>query len=130
MLAWAPTTCGAPTGCSRGYTERHVYRVACCPNYQFQRGYNWQSRPVAVRAISEELLQRGHEENVPINGASLDHLASVCPQHQASDTTLVHAGERQGRPRVSDSLTTPVVQTATFTFRHASAGTLRTVPDS
>jgi cystathionine gamma-synthase len=29
----------------------------------------------------------------------------------------VHGGEREGRPRVSDSLTTPIVQTATFWFR-------------
>ena len=29
----------------------------------------------------------------------------------------VHGGEREGRPRVSDSLTTPIVQTATYWFR-------------
>ncbi|CAG9467180.1 unnamed protein product [Pedinophyceae sp. YPF-701] len=34
-----------------------------------------------------------------------------------SSTAAVHAGERDGRPRVSDSLTTPIVQTSTFTFR-------------
>jgi len=32
-------------------------------------------------------------------------------------TTSVHGGERGGRPRVSDSLTTPIVQTATYTFK-------------
>ena len=32
-------------------------------------------------------------------------------------TTTVHAGERKGRPNVSDSLTTPIVQTSTYTFR-------------
>jgi cystathionine gamma-synthase len=32
-------------------------------------------------------------------------------------TRAVHAGEREGRPRVADSLTTPIVQTATFWFR-------------
>jgi cystathionine gamma-synthase len=32
-------------------------------------------------------------------------------------TRAVHGGERGGRPRVSDSLTTPIVQTATFWFR-------------
>lgn len=31
-------------------------------------------------------------------------------------TTSVHAGERGGRPRVSDSLTTPIVQTSTYRF--------------
>ena len=32
-------------------------------------------------------------------------------------TGAVHGGEREGRPRVSDSLTTPIVQTATYWFR-------------
>ena len=32
-------------------------------------------------------------------------------------TRAVHGGEREGRPRVADSLTTPIVQTATFWFR-------------
>jgi cystathionine gamma-synthase len=32
-------------------------------------------------------------------------------------TRAVHGGEREGRPRVSDALTTPIVQTATFWFR-------------
>ena len=32
-------------------------------------------------------------------------------------TRAVHGGEREGRPRVSDSLTTPIVQTSTFWFR-------------
>lgn len=33
-----------------------------------------------------------------------------------SGTASVHAGERDGRPRVSDSLTTPIVQTSTYRF--------------
>lgn len=32
----------------------------------------------------------------------------------------MHGGERSGRPRVSDSLTTPIVQTATYTFRNTA----------
>ncbi|HXZ85304.1 MAG TPA: hypothetical protein VEI82_07420, partial [Myxococcota bacterium] len=32
-------------------------------------------------------------------------------------TRAVHGGEREGRPRVTDSLTTPVVQSATYWFR-------------
>jgi len=32
-------------------------------------------------------------------------------------TRAVHGGERDGRPRVTDSLTTPVVQSATYWFR-------------
>jgi cystathionine gamma-synthase len=34
-----------------------------------------------------------------------------------SSTRAVHGGEREGRPRVSDSITTPIVQSATFWFR-------------
>jgi len=34
-----------------------------------------------------------------------------------ASTRAVHGGERGGRPRVSDSLSTPIVQTATFWFR-------------
>ncbi|GMH35405.1 hypothetical protein BSKO_03273 [Bryopsis sp. KO-2023] len=33
-----------------------------------------------------------------------------------SGTVSVHGGERGGRPRVSDSLTTPIVQTSTYRF--------------
>ncbi len=36
---------------------------------------------------------------------------------QGDSTRAVHGGEREGRPRVEDSLTTPIVQTATFRFR-------------
>jgi len=32
-------------------------------------------------------------------------------------TSAVHSGEREGRPRVSDSLTTPIVQSSTYWFR-------------
>lgn len=32
-------------------------------------------------------------------------------------TLAVHGGEREGRPRISDSLTTPIVQTSTYTFK-------------
>lgn len=38
---------------------------------------------------------------------------------QFSEATLtVHGGERLGRPRVSDSLTTPICQTSTYTFQN------------
>jgi cystathionine gamma-synthase len=36
---------------------------------------------------------------------------------QGKSTRAVHGGERGGRPRVADSLTTPIVQTSTFWFR-------------
>jgi len=35
----------------------------------------------------------------------------------SASTLAIHGGERGGRPKVSDSLTTPIVQTSTYTFR-------------
>lgn len=117
-MAWAPT-CPSCAPCNRaGCTTRHVFRVASCPHYQFLRALNYQGSPVATRAISEELVQSVNGENIHMNGANLDHLPDVHPRRQRTDTTTVHAGERKGRPKISDSLTTPIVQTATFTFRH------------
>jgi len=42
---------------------------------------------------------------------------SIASQTQRAGTLSVHGGERGGRPRVSDSLTTPIVQTSTYTFK-------------
>lgn len=40
------------------------------------------------------------------------------PLSKLSDATIaVHAGERQGRPKVTDALATPIVQTATYFFK-------------
>ena len=39
------------------------------------------------------------------------------PQRGGDSTRAVHGGEREGRPRVSDALSTPIVQTSTFWFR-------------
>lgn len=113
--AWAPADVQV-FGC-RGYRERHVFRVASTPQYQFHRAFSWQSRPVKVRAISEELVQRVHEENIQMNGTAYFDLPACKRQESRASTTSVHGGERGGRPRVEDSLTTPIVQTATFTFR-------------
>lgn len=54
------------------------------------------------------------QEHSSGNGAALKEGASP---HLSNATQAVHGGERAGRPRVSDSLTTPIVQTATYTFR-------------
>lgn len=35
-------------------------------------------------------------------------------------TLAVHGGERGGRPRVSDAITTPIVQSSTYTFRNTA----------
>ena len=114
--AWGP--CDVQVHGCRGYRERHVFRVASTPQYQFQRAYSWSSRPVKVRAISEELVQRVHEENIQMNGTHLYDLPACKRQEPRQGTISVHGGEREGRPRVHDSLTTPIVQTATFTFRY------------
>ncbi len=125
-LAWAPS-CQTPLG-SRGYKERHVYRKAGCPWWHFCRSLKWQQRPTELRAISEELVAR-QAEPVQLNGAPLLDL-DTSSSAQAADspsihkqepgTTSVHGGERDGRPRVSDSLTTPIVQTATYTFQNTA----------
>ena len=117
--AWAPCA-GKVLGC-RGYKERHVYRVANSPQFQFQRSFNWQPRPVRCLAISEELLAREEEEdNFRFNGVQLDSTQIYGEVPVGQDTLSVHGGEREGRPRVSDSLTTPIVQTATYTFRNTA----------
>jgi cystathionine gamma-synthase len=36
---------------------------------------------------------------------------------EGDSTRAVHSGEREGRPRVSDSITTPIIQSSTFWFR-------------
>lgn len=113
--AWGP--CDVQVQGCRGYRERHVFRVASSPQYQFQRAYAWHSRPMKVRAISEELVQRVHDENIPVNGTELFDLTPCQREGSRAETISVHGGEREGRPRVDDSLTTPIVQTATFTFR-------------
>jgi hypothetical protein len=156
-LAWGPTA--ASVLGSRGYKERHVYRVAGCPGYQAMRSLAWQPRAVGVRAISAELAARGGEDgSFRFNGVSVDAAAAVADPEldlpagdaadgqqmpadgngageagpsdrqppnggappAAQDTLSVHAGEKEGRPRVADSLTTPIVQTSTYTFRNTA----------
>lgn len=70
--------------------------------------------------------------NNPVAGNSVDGVNGPVPNQDVMEIALheehrndrwsastqsVHAGERGGRPRVSDSLTTPIVQTSTYTFR-------------
>ena len=97
-----------------------MYRVGNSPQFQFQRSLNWQPRPVRCLAISEELLAREEEDNFRFNGVQLDSTQIYGEMPVGQDTLSVHGGEREGRPRVSDSLTTPIVQTATYTFRNTA----------
>ena len=109
-----------------------MYRKAGCPWWQFCRSLKWQQRPTELRAISEELVAR-QAEPIQLNGSTqngssleLDDSSSIQPADPLPPcelqpgTTSVHGGERDGRPRVSDSLTTPIVQTATYTFQNTA----------
>lgn len=49
-----------------------------------------------------------------VNGSS--QIIAAEKPISASSTLAVHGGERIGRPKVSDALTTPIVQTSTYTF--------------
>lgn len=116
-FAWGPVSTGS-IGC-RGYRERHVFRVATCPGYQFMRSFKWKPEPIRLQAISEELQQSLAADEFVFDGPCVDCLQSEgdSPVRPRPETLSVHAGEREGRPRVADSLTTPIVQTATYTFR-------------
>lgn len=51
-------------------------------------------------------------------GGTLDRSSMPKPRRPpGSSTRAVHGGEREGRPRVSDALTTPIVQTTAYWFR-------------
>ena len=65
-----------------------------------------QQHRILPRAAAEEVIPAAVETNGRHQQPAL-----------GQGTLTVHAGERQGRPKVSDSLTTPIVQTSTYTFR-------------
>ncbi len=76
--------------------------------------------PRAAAAVSEELLDsagngRGAAAEAARAAAAAAHLDGL-----SAGSKAVHAGERAGRPRVSDSLTTPIVQTSTYTFKDSA----------
>lgn len=51
------------------------------------------------------------DPNFRCNGLQVDRNKEIYGRERVSAATLaVHGGEREGRPRVSDSLTTPIVQ--------------------
>ena len=116
--AWGPC-CSGSIG-SRGYRERHCYRVGGCPNYQFMRSLKWTPTPMRLQAISEELLQSYPVDDFKFEGPCVDCLQTHGNDPVTPETLSVHAGEREGRPRVADSLTTPIVQTATYWFKYAA----------
>lgn len=96
QLAWGPVA--ASVLGSRGYKERHVYRVASCPGYQAMRSLAWQPRAFGVRAISEELAARGGEESsYRFSGASLDSAAALAdPELDLPATAAVAPADGSG----------------------------------
>ena len=120
-LAWGPVSNGVIG--YRGYRERHVYRVANTPGYQFMRSLCWDPKPIRVNAMSEELHQSHSNGEFRFSGPCVDCLQSEgeAPVQPSPETLSVHAGEREGRPRVADSLTTPIVQTSTYSFRSVTS---------
>lgn len=79
-------------------------------------------RRVHTRAAAEELCPRVLTDDVPLVSANGNgNGRPKLPDAPLSASTLsVHGGERGGRPKVSDSLTTPIVQTATYTFKNTA----------
>jgi hypothetical protein len=62
---------------SRGYLERHCYRVGLSPQYQFLRSLSWRPQPVALRAISEEILAQESEPEFDCNGHQVTLISSI-----------------------------------------------------
>lgn len=70
-----------------------------------------------VRAAAKETAERpiAPTTNGTVHAVQQHADASVSDRR---GTTAVHAGERSGRPRVADALTTPIVQTSTYWFNN------------
>ena len=93
--------------------DRHVHRVVGCSNQQTDSTLRWGRKPATkVQAVSEEVIEGlTTHANHDGNGAS----AKTAPVTQS--TLSVHAGESGGRPKVADSLTTPICCTSTYYFQ-------------
>lgn len=86
----------------------------------------------AAAAVADPELDLPAAAEAPGDGNGSDGAGEAGPSNQplsspnggsppaAQDTLSVHAGEKAGRPRVADSLTTPIVQTSTYTFRNTA----------
>lgn len=69
--------------------------------------------PIRVRSRGARLASKDHGAR---SGRSA-RLAVRADENWSDSTQAVHNGERGGRPRVSDSLTTPVCMTSTYWFK-------------
>ena len=75
-------------------------------------------RQTALRAAAEEVASSVKELSTNGNGNGVHKVAKQIIHNVG--TIAVHGGERGGRPRVSDSLTTPIVQTSTYSFKNTA----------
>ena len=78
-------------------------------------------RGSVARAARRCSAIRAQSQNNQVNASVAENLIPVQNgkgPKMSPGTLAVHGGEREGRPRVSDSLTTPIVQTSTYTFRN------------
>ncbi|XP_024526047.1 cystathionine gamma-synthase 1, chloroplastic [Selaginella moellendorffii] len=58
---------------------------------------------------------------ISVNGTAVKiDKAAEKPKPKSTSTLAVHGGERENGTKVADSLTTPIVQTATYTFRNTA----------
>lgn len=84
---------------------------------RLQRGRRvGRSSHLGVRADAANLEQQASTTASP----SDEPKARVTPRQWSPSTIAIHAGEREGRIKTSDSLTTPIVQTSTYTFRNSA----------
>lgn len=93
--------------------DRHVHHVVGCSNQQRDSTLRWGRKPATkVQAVSEEVIESlDLPSTYEGNGVS----SATAPVTQS--TLSVHAGESGGRPKVADSLTTPICCTSTYYFQ-------------
>jgi len=76
--------------------------------YRGSARFNAKTRNIQTTAVSD--VSNDRQRPVGIDIAELT-------EPSRHSTISVHAGERKGRPRIYDSLTTPIVQTSTYHFK-------------
>lgn len=81
------------------------------------------ARPRCAAAQRQMRLAVSAVARRSVKASSAAHKEALRPSQNGdgkflAGTVAVHGGEREGRPRISDSLTTPIVQTSTYSFRN------------
>lgn len=97
----------------QSHRARHVHRVVGCSNQQGDSTLKWGRKPATkVQAVSEEVLEGITTGEAHSGNGFKQQIAPV-----TQSTLSVHAGESGGRPKVADSLTTPICCTSTYYFQ-------------